>query len=372
MEERALSRGSSKKREELYRELEQEVRQSNVLGSFFFRAIADRIGMNLIDLQVTNILDLTGPVTAGRLAELTGVTTGAVTGMLNRLEEAGLVRRERDPDDRRRVIVRLTPNEDVMREIGPIFESIGRAWTELISDYDDRELAVVLEVMRKANEMTREEIVKVRETPEKRGEDGEFSAPLGSLESGRLVFASGAFRVTVRSDPEMEDLYQAHFKGPQPDIRVKGRTVTIRYPRRFRHSKGRKHAAEVVLNSSIPWEIEVRGGASNLTADLAGVDLDSFEIKGGASRIEASLPHPSGTIPIRISGGTSSIVLHRPADTAARMRVGGGVSKLAFDEQRFGAIGGEVKLQSHGYESSEDRYDINVSGGASSLTVDTR
>ena len=366
-----MSRGLSKKREELFRELEVEVRRSNVLGSFFFRVIADRIGMNLIDLQVTNILDITGPVTAGRLAELTGVTTGAVTGILNRLEEAGLVRRERDPNDRRRVIVRLTPNEDVMREIGPIFESIGRAWTELVSDYDDRELAVVLEVMKKANKMTRGEIVKVRETPEKGDESGEFSAPLGSLESGRLVFASGASRVTVRSDPEMEDLYRARFKGPQPDIRVKDGTVTIRYPRRFRPFEWRKYAADVILNSSIPWEVEVRGGASNFTADLAGLDLGSFEIKGGASRIEASLPHPSGTVPVRLSGGASNIVLHRPADTAARMRVGGGVSKLAFDEQRFGAIGGEVRLQSHGYENSESRYDINVSGGASSLSVDT-
>ncbi|HLI06811.1 MAG TPA: MarR family transcriptional regulator [Ktedonobacteraceae bacterium] len=53
-------------------------------------------------MQVIDILDSTGTVTAGQLADLTGLTTGAITGMLNRLEEAGLVRRERDPNDGRR------------------------------------------------------------------------------------------------------------------------------------------------------------------------------------------------------------------------------------------------------------------------------
>ena len=60
------------------------------LGASFFRAAAARIGMTVTDLQVMDLLESAGPMTAGQLADLTGLTTGAITGMLNRLEESGL------------------------------------------------------------------------------------------------------------------------------------------------------------------------------------------------------------------------------------------------------------------------------------------
>jgi hypothetical protein len=60
---------------------------------------------------------------------------------------------------------------------------------------------------------------------------GEFIAPLGSLRSGRLVFASGASRVTVRTDPSMANLYRARFEGRAPRVEAEDGTVTIRYPR---------------------------------------------------------------------------------------------------------------------------------------------
>ncbi len=114
-----MSSGSQEKRAEVLGELAQELRQFTGLGASFFRTAAARIGMTVTDMQVIDILESTGPTTAGQLADLTGLTTGAITGMLNRLEEAGLVRRERDPNDGRRVIVRLAPGKDEMHEIGP-------------------------------------------------------------------------------------------------------------------------------------------------------------------------------------------------------------------------------------------------------------
>lgn len=362
-----MSSGSPKKREELLAELEREVRQTNVLGEFFFRAIADRVGLNAIDLQVVNILDMTGPATAGELAEMTGVTTGAITGLINRLERVGLVRRERDPEDRRRVIVRLVPNEEFMRKAGPIFDSIGRSWAGLVSDYDDEQLAFLVDFLRRSNAMTRAEIYKLRG-----GEGGEFVSPLGGVERGRLVFAAGASRVTIHADPDLEELYRAHFEGPSPEVREKGGTVTIRYPRRFRPMEWRRRSGRVTLNAGIPWEIEVRGGASELVADLAVLKLSSLEIKGGASKVEVSLPEPEGKVPVRISGGASGITLSRPREAAARMVVKGGVSRLDFDGQRLGAVGGTLRLQSTGYGGSGDHYEIVLSGGASRLDVVTR
>src|SRR5258708_27958459 len=78
-------------------------------------------------MQVIESLTSTGPMTAGQLADLTGLTTGAITGMFNRLEETGLVRRERDPEDGRRVLVRLNPDTEQIRGFGPSFDAIGKA-----------------------------------------------------------------------------------------------------------------------------------------------------------------------------------------------------------------------------------------------------
>src|SRR5579863_10050526 len=83
------------------------MRQSGSLMQLMSQAAADRIGINSTDLNCLNILSFRGQMTAGELARETGLTTASITGVVDRLEEAGFVRRERDPQDRRRVVVRL-------------------------------------------------------------------------------------------------------------------------------------------------------------------------------------------------------------------------------------------------------------------------
>jgi hypothetical protein len=201
----------------------------------------------------------------------------------------------------------------------------------------------------------------------------EFAAPLGLAKSGRLIFASGASWVTVRADPSMADLYNARFEGQVPRVGADNGTVTIRYPR-FPLFDWlyylRERPAEVALNARIPWDIEIRNGVSRLTADLRGLELRSLEVRGGASRVEVTLPPPSGIVPVRVLGGASNVTVHRPEGVAAQLLVGGGSTNLAFDDRRFGAVGGEVSLQSPDCESASDRYDITITGGASSVTID--
>jgi hypothetical protein len=72
------------------------------------------------------------------------------------------------------------------------------------------------------------------------------------------------------------------------------------------------------------------------------------------------------------AGGASNVAIHRPGGVAAQLRVVGGSTNLAFDERRFGAVGGEVSLQSPDYEGASDRYDITITGGASSVIIDAR
>lgn len=363
-----MSSGSQEKRVNLLRELGRELRQFNGLGASFFRAAAGRIGMTVTDMQVIDILDSTGPMTAGQLADLTGLTTGAITGMLNRLEEARLVRRERDPNDGRRVIVQLEKGKHEMREISSIFDSIGKAWDDMVSHYDDEQIAFLLQFLKSSNAISRKEIFRLRESPESEGDI--FSAPLGDLENARLVVSSGVTRLTLRSNEAMDALYQAHFEGATPEVKVKGGVVTIRYPKRL-WVLDEQRVAEVALSTVIPWHIVIQGGLSQVEAQLGSLRLAEMEVKGGLSMIYVELPVPVGVVPVRISGGASTITIRRPAGAAARVHLKGWVSQFVFDDQIFSDVGNNVRLQSSDYKATASYYDIEVSSSASTVTITT-
>jgi DNA-binding MarR family transcriptional regulator len=350
--------------------LARELRQFQGLSASFFRAAAARSGMTVTDLQVIDLLESAGPATAGQLADLTGLTTGAITGMLNRLEEAGLVRRERDPSDGRRVIVRLAPGIDARRAIGSLLASLGTAWDDLASHYDEEQLAVLLAFLKRGNALSREALVRVREEPA--GARGTLSAPLGDLRSGRLVVSCGMSRLTVRADDGLAELYQVRFEGPAPDVTTKAGVVTIRSPRRVWALGGRQGAADVRLSVAVPWRIVIQGGASEVEALLGRLDLTGLEVKGGLSSIHLELPVPSGAVPIRISGGASEITVLRPAGVAARAHLKGWVSQFTFDDQVFSAVGNNVRLHSPGYDVTAPRYDIDVASSASMITITTK
>ena len=362
-----MSSGSQKKHIDVRGEFTREFRQFHGLGASFFRAAATRIGMTVTDMQVMDILEGTGLSTAGQLADLTGLTTGAITGMLNRLEEAGLVRRERDPNDGRRVIVRLERERNERQQIDPIFDALGKAGNELASHYDDEQIAFLLEFLKRSNALSRQEIVRLREAPA--DEKGNFSAPLGDLKSGRLVVSSGISRLTLRTDDEMGELYQARFEGPVPDVKTKDGVVTIRYPRRLWLPGAAQREAEVILSTAIPWQIVIQGGASETTAELGSLNLAGLEIKGGASMTSLELPTPSGIIPILISGGASEVTVRRPVGVAARVHLKGWASQFVFDDQTFSAIGNDVRMQSPNFEPNAPYYDIEVASSASMVTI---
>jgi DNA-binding MarR family transcriptional regulator len=326
--------------------------------------------MTVTDMQVIDLLETSGSSTAGQLADLTGLTTGAITGMLNRLEETGLVRRARDPNDGRRVIVQLESGKDDMHKLSPIYSSLGKGLNELASDYDEEQLAFLLEFLKRSNALSRKELVRLREAPESEG--GIFSAQLGEMESARLVVSSGLSRLTLRTDDAMGELYRARFEGPIPSVATQAGVVTIRYPRKLWMLGGEQRVAEVTLSTAIPWQITIQGGASEVDALLGGLDLAALEVKGGLSTIHLELPAPSGVVPIRISGGASAISIRRPAEVAARVHLKGWASAFIFDDQTFSDLGNNVRLQSSGFESAAPHYDIEVASSASMVTITSK
>jgi DNA-binding MarR family transcriptional regulator len=361
-----MSRGAERSRAEMLRALAREFRQSTGLGASLLRAVASRMGMAVTDVQVLDLLQNTGPMTAGQIADHTGLTTGSTTSLLNRLEEAGLVRRERDPDDGRRVIVQLTSGADPLQAIAPTFDALSKALEDLTAPYDDEHLAFLLEVLAGSNARSRQELVRLQTAPEREGDSA--SAPLGEVTGGRLVIVEGA-RLLVRAGDGMTDLFQAHFEGPEPDVKVTAGEVAIRYPRRLGNLIGGKRAAEVTLSTTIPWQIVIQGGGADFTAELERLDLRDLEVKGGGSMIRLNLPVPYGVVPIRISGGASVITVRRPAGVAARVHLKGSASMVVFDDRTYAGMGNNAMLHSAAFTTTGPHYSFDIASAASVITI---
>ncbi|HTS99277.1 MAG TPA: MarR family transcriptional regulator [Streptosporangiaceae bacterium] len=136
-------------------------RKTSSLIQLLGQAAADRIGLNATDLNCLNILGFTGEMTAGELARATGLTTASITGVADRLEEAGYVRRERDPKDRRRVVIRLV-QERALKDVGPLFLPLIRGWHGVVDHYSDDELRLIVEFYGLMEQVIREHLTRLR------------------------------------------------------------------------------------------------------------------------------------------------------------------------------------------------------------------
>jgi DNA-binding MarR family transcriptional regulator len=145
-------------------ELSREVRWLSARSVLFSHLAAERAGMRPTDLEALDILALTGPIPAGRLAALTGLSSGSVTALIDRLEAAGCARREPDPSDRRRVIVHPLPWPEPMAAAAqPLYEAMGMGFAELCWQYRDEELTLILGFLRDANAMGAAAIAQAQE-----------------------------------------------------------------------------------------------------------------------------------------------------------------------------------------------------------------
>src|SRR4051794_24857360 len=114
------------------------LRRVNLQGSFLGQTVAIRFGLSESDIETLEQLIDLGATTAGRLSEITGLTSGAVTRVIDRLEQAGYVRRVADPADRRRVIVEVVPER--VASIQSTLDHVSSAGAREIGRYTDAQL----------------------------------------------------------------------------------------------------------------------------------------------------------------------------------------------------------------------------------------
>ena len=131
----------------------------------FEEAAAEYFGINRTDMLCLDVLDRTGQMTAGGLARETGLTTGAVTAMLDRVEKAGYVRRLPDPSDRRRVLVELT--DKARQATREVYGSLADAVPEF-DRYTDEQLMLIRDFLRLGSDLLVVQAARVQELTRRR------------------------------------------------------------------------------------------------------------------------------------------------------------------------------------------------------------
>jgi DNA-binding MarR family transcriptional regulator len=140
----------SRDKHELFTELIDEVRRSQSATARFDRAVADAAGINQTDLRCVDVLSRTGPLTAGQLAEATGLSSGAMTTAIDRLERVGYVGRRRDDSDRRRVLVELT---EAAFKLAGYYGEHQKLSEELYLHHDAEQMEMLLRFVRSGREL---------------------------------------------------------------------------------------------------------------------------------------------------------------------------------------------------------------------------
>ena len=342
------------------------LRRVNLQGSFFGQSVAIRFGLSESDVEALEVLIDTGAATAGRLSDLMGLTTGAVTRVIDRLEQAGYVRRIPDPTDRRRVIVEPVPEK--MAALEALMAGYGEKSASEIGRYSDAELAVINDFLTRMADVTRDEANAMRDRPDREaGSPSEYTAAIGGLARARLLFRSGANELLIRGSADFEDLYRAKFDGLVPQVRLRDGIVSIQYKGRQQWD-WRERRADLSLNTSIPWDVEVTGGSNKLQGKLASLDLRSFELSGGVDQLRLTLGSPVGIVPIRLIGGANHVRFERPTGVHIQLKLAGGAGGVVFDGQKLGATVNSL-LETTGAAAAGDRFVIEITGGASRITV---
>lgn len=157
-------------REALLSEFMQAIARLSTWTVMFHQAASLRLGLHPTDGKALHLLQEAGPITAGELAMLTGLTTGAITGVLDRLEQHGFVRRTADPHDRRRVVIELIPEAGNRPEFAAIYGPLAEATIQdLLARYDDEELALVLDFVQRGAVLMQQQTARLRQPSAKPG-----------------------------------------------------------------------------------------------------------------------------------------------------------------------------------------------------------
>jgi DNA-binding MarR family transcriptional regulator len=147
----AIKTSSQEGKQALAGRLMLALRRSSAAGVLHGQTVARRVGVNSSDLECLDLILMSGPSSAGEIARHTGLTSGAVTGLIDRLERLGLVERTADPADRRKVLVRV--REDRIGPIARLYAPLEKAMQSLLAGYSREELKLLIDFAEQSGDL---------------------------------------------------------------------------------------------------------------------------------------------------------------------------------------------------------------------------
>lgn len=197
--------------------------------------------------------------------------------------------------------------------------------------------------------------------------------PFEGATSGRLVFEGGAAEVELRGQKGLASLLETRFLA-HARVRRSGEAVRVRLPRTglfdWVFGSFREGPGELVLSADVPWDVEIVGGASHVTADLRLVQLRRLRVRGGVTHLALALGRPEGRVSLSVDGGVSHVEVLRPRGVPVRVRASGGFSHVELDGRERSGVADTFGVPSAGFENAEDSYELAIRGGASHVQVD--
>ncbi|WP_460845410.1 hypothetical protein [Phytohabitans suffuscus] len=199
-----------------------------------------------------------------------------------------------------------------------------------------------------------------------------IAAPLGGRTTGELTLASGAETVTVRGADLGEDLFQITTPDSDdaiPRATIQGDRTTVR----LTSDRGEgATAVEIRLNSRVTWRVVLNAGARTHTVDMGAGRLAGLEVAGGATKLELTLPKPSGTVPIRLRGGLEELLMHVPQGALTRVKVTKGATNVTLDRLNRSKVAPDTTFTPKGWEEAKARYDVDAAEGIGTVRLDRR
>jgi hypothetical protein len=201
------------------------------------------------------------------------------------------------------------------------------------------------------------------------------SDTVGSLNQATLNVDAGVATMTVRGSTDLgSDLYRAHieYAGTKPEVSLDRSTGNLRISQNndLGFFASRRFVLDLQINPAVSWNVSADTGSTNDTLKLSAVKVGSIKLNTGASRTDITLGRPTGIVRISVDGGAISLHLRRPIGSEALVHVSGGALSLDADGRQSHGVG-EANWQSNGYAGAADAYQVEVNGGASTVTVDT-
>ena len=144
---------SSSRRSELEQALNTAVQRNGNRTVLFTHGITQNLGLSVTEFECYSLLLDEGPMTAGQLGQVSGLSSGGVTGLVNRLLRTGFVTRERDPKDGRRVIITAIASQQTQAQLMRLYAPMAAAFDEVMADYTDSQLELLIGFLDRCNAM---------------------------------------------------------------------------------------------------------------------------------------------------------------------------------------------------------------------------